>query len=303
MGFPSFDSGASEYQEFYIPASAPDARSTTRTSRASSLKWLFPILMFSAGVSAFWLSGTAMTSNETTQNAVQVTAPAVAEAPQDVAAPLRWNAEMLAVSAAPNPAPAEAMVVLSLSELEDLQAAKEELAVARSLEAEAALHDLLPTEKLVDIEDVRQEQLVTLAALPKVVEVIEGVQSAAFSCVETLRDVASMSTVYFESGSAELDANARSLVQRVGAAAAKCPEAQVQISGHSDSSGSDLANLNLSWLRAESALRELESQDFAAARFEAVGFGARLPSSQGDVSDFDQDRRVEFKVILAPRQN
>ncbi len=138
---------------------------------------------------------------------------------------------------------------------------------------------------LEPVEEVLQ------AAAPEVAEPLPA------SCMDEIRDLAATSTIYFSTGSAQLDANGLNLLRTIGSAVAACPQVVVQITGHSDSTGDDATNLSLSWQRADNAISALSALGIDTSRFEPVGFGARAPYSQGDNSNPELDRRVEFTVM------
>jgi outer membrane protein OmpA-like peptidoglycan-associated protein len=115
-------------------------------------------------------------------------------------------------------------------------------------------------------------------------------------CVVNLRRLAEDSTIYFLSGGAQLSPRGIAKARAVGAALTACPEAVVQVSGHSDASGNEQANIAMSWQRADNTIAILEGMGFDTSRMDPVGFGARLPLEQGDTSD-ELDRRVEFRVM------
>lgn len=60
-------------------------------------------------------------------------------------------------------------------------------------------------------------------------------------------------------------------------AIAACPYGTVEVAGHTDTTGADSSNYNLSWQRAELALDQLRKLGAGADRLLAVGYGARRP--------------------------
>ncbi len=122
-------------------------------------------------------------------------------------------------------------------------------------------------------------------------------QVASTDCVAELRNFATSQTILFASGSAELQADELPTLRKIGKMAEGCDRAFVQVTGHSDSSGTDIINLALSWQRADNTVATLAALGIDTAKFEPVGFGARAPSSQGDSSDEERNRRVEFVIF------
>lgn len=70
-----------------------------------------------------------------------------------------------------------------------------------------------------------------------------------------------------------------------------------KIIGHTDSSGSEDYNDQLSLLRAQEVKRFMVSDcGIASDRLEAVGVGERYPFNENDTKS-DENRRVEFQVV------
>lgn len=119
----------------------------------------------------------------------------------------------------------------------------------------------------------------------------------ALDCLVELRQISQNATIHFDVGSAQLSGSDLVRLSQLGRMANACPEAKIQITGHSDTTGSDFINFDLSWKRADSTLNAIAQLGLNTAQFEPVGFGARTPLSQGDASDDDRNRRVEFVVL------
>ncbi|WP_299147073.1 OmpA family protein [uncultured Tateyamaria sp.] len=116
-------------------------------------------------------------------------------------------------------------------------------------------------------------------------------------CVDTLAAQVAKTVLNFDAGSAEIRPDDLITLARVGAQINNCPAARVQIAGHSDTSGTDLINLQLSWTRAENTLNALASLDVDVSQFEAVGFGSRAPLTEGSDAEDAINRRVELRVM------
>ncbi|SDW65033.1 OmpA family protein [Litoreibacter albidus] len=126
---------------------------------------------------------------------------------------------------------------------------------------------------------------------------------AAPDCITELRQITNNATFYFGIGSAELSGADLVRLSRLGRMANACPEARIQITGHSDTTGSDLINFDISWKRADSTMNALAQLGLDITQFEPVGFGARTPLSQGGSTDDDRNRRVEFVVLRDDARN
>jgi OOP family OmpA-OmpF porin len=104
--------------------------------------------------------------------------------------------------------------------------------------------------------------------------------------------------VEFEFNSDVLTPEGRETVEEVGALLRSLPGVDVEISGHTDSTGDDEFNLDLSKRRADAVRTYLVEQGLAGARFETAGFGETRPIADNETPEGRQrNRRTEFRVI------
>ncbi len=76
------------------------------------------------------------------------------------------------------------------------------------------------------------------------------------------------------------------------------PETYIDVSGHTDSDGSDAYNLDLSRQRARSVANYLEARGVSSARIATQGFGESEPiASNATASGKQQNRRVEIRIV------
>ncbi len=102
--------------------------------------------------------------------------------------------------------------------------------------------------------------------------------------------------VSFATGSAELTRDAKSVLDNVADSLAQRKDVEVEIAGHTDSTGSDALNQSLSQRRAESARSYLISKGVAADRLTAKGYGESSPvDTNKTAAGRANNRRVEFK--------
>jgi OOP family OmpA-OmpF porin len=77
------------------------------------------------------------------------------------------------------------------------------------------------------------------------------------------------------------------------------PDLRLEISGHTDASGSASRNDELSKERAESVKTYLAGKGIDAARLDAVGLGSARPIADNATrKGREQNRRIEFKVVV-----
>ena len=77
----------------------------------------------------------------------------------------------------------------------------------------------------------------------------------------------------------------------------KYPDTNILLEGHTDATGSDEYNLNLSKLRAQSVSNYLSGQQVNVSRFSIMGYGEGQPIATNDTEDGRQlNRRVEVAI-------
>jgi len=107
-------------------------------------------------------------------------------------------------------------------------------------------------------------------------------------------------SVHFKSGSTNLAKDSETLLNDVGDILVKWEKVNVEIGGHTDSSGSDALNLKLSQKRAE-AVRDYLLKHFPAissGRLIAKGYGETQPVADNNTKEGkEKNRRVEVKVL------
>jgi OmpA-OmpF porin, OOP family len=141
----------------------------------------------------------------------------------------------------------------------------------------------------------------------------DGVLDPADRCPGTPRGVAvdssgcpqqgeiTLAGVGFETNSATLTTASRAVLDPVAANLKKYPELQIELQGHTDSSGADQYNLSLSQRRADSVREYLLAQGVAASQVVARGYGETQPVSDNSTpAGRTQNRRVVMNVLRNP---
>lgn len=104
--------------------------------------------------------------------------------------------------------------------------------------------------------------------------------------------------VNFELNSAQLTVNAETILDGVAATLNSSPGFNVELQGHTDSTGSDSYNMNLSQNRAKSVKSYLVGKGVDGSRLTARGYGEEQPMASNDTkAGRAQNRRVELKVL------
>lgn len=102
-------------------------------------------------------------------------------------------------------------------------------------------------------------------------------------------------SINFESGSAYISPTSAAIIEGLGERLTACTGMSVGVGGHTDSTGSDETNMNISRERAKVVAAALSEQGVAAARITATGYGSSQPLVAGDGANA-ANRRIEFTL-------
>jgi OOP family OmpA-OmpF porin len=107
-----------------------------------------------------------------------------------------------------------------------------------------------------------------------------------------------LDNVTFESGSATLTPESEDVLRQAGRGLEKYPDLEVEIEGHTDTSGPAANNLRLSQQRADAVRSFLLSNfNLSASNITAKGYGETRPEvEERTAADRTRNRRVEMRV-------
>lgn len=107
-----------------------------------------------------------------------------------------------------------------------------------------------------------------------------------------------LNNVFFETASAELSPASRTELQRLTMLLTENPDLQIEVRGHTDSTGSHAFNLELSENRAGSVVRFLIRQGIDPSRMSYKGYADTMPVDTNDTAEGRaRNRRTEFIVL------
>ncbi len=103
--------------------------------------------------------------------------------------------------------------------------------------------------------------------------------------------------VTFAVDSTAISPRMREVLDDVAASMIQYPNSLIDVMGHTDSTGSEQYNLDLSRRRAESVANFLVSRGVARARIETIGYGESYPVADNTTeAGRAQNRRVEIRI-------
>jgi OOP family OmpA-OmpF porin len=127
---------------------------------------------------------------------------------------------------------------------------------------------------------------------------VAAVPLTAARCAVLLNAEMARRGVGFAPGSAVIDAEGPGVLDRAAAILRRCPDARIEIGGHTDSQGSAEFNRRLSLARAEAVRSGLAERGVAAGRLTAEGYGESRPIAGNDTPEGRaRNRRIAFRPL------
>jgi outer membrane protein OmpA-like peptidoglycan-associated protein len=152
----------------------------------------------------------------------------------------------------------------------------------------------------VESDARRQEVMQQLASLPAAANWQTDLTLLAplDVCRQKVAAFATRNAILFQSGSTRIADESLGAVDELAADLAICPDAAVNVEGHTDADGEDDANLALSVARAEAVVDALIERGIAFQRLYAVGYGESLPIADNDsAAGKKANRRIAFSFL------
>jgi OmpA-OmpF porin, OOP family len=116
-------------------------------------------------------------------------------------------------------------------------------------------------------------------------------------CQQLFSEILAKGKIRFEPGRATIDRDSAGLLDRLIETALRCPTANIEIAGHTDTDGEDAFNQALSEKRAQAVTDYLVKAGLPADRFIAKGYGSSQPVATNDTDEGKaQNRRIDFLV-------
>ena len=134
-------------------------------------------------------------------------------------------------------------------------------------------------------------------------DVLASSEAAAVSREGNLLAVTFKGDVTFDTNSTVVRPGLQSEITRVATVMNQYPNTLVRVEGHTDSTGSDDYNMDLSNRRAAAVRNLLTSRGVDDSRIDVVGYGESMPVATNDTEAGRQkNRRVEIKIAPQTQQ-
>ena len=182
-------------------------------------------------------------------------------------------------TAGPAPAPAPSLDDTRLKA--EAEARRRAAAAAVAAEAEA--------KKQAELARQRAEEAAKLAAARRMAD--------AGRCQRELAEVIRSGIITFQRASAEIDPKSLPTLNRLAVIANSCPDAQIEVAGHTDAEGTPERNKRLSDRRSLAVYDILVKAGVSPSRLAANGYGETQPVAPNDTPENRaRNRRIEFNV-------
>jgi OOP family OmpA-OmpF porin len=124
-----------------------------------------------------------------------------------------------------------------------------------------------------------------------------GATLATAACQPVFAGLLAKGKILFETGGAGLQGSSRPILDYLIGAAQRCPQAEIEVAGHTDSDGAEDMNLELSERRAKAVVAYLAHAGIDVSRISARGYGQDKPIASNETPEGKaQNRRIEFTV-------
>ncbi|MFK8014160.1 MAG: OmpA family protein [Gammaproteobacteria bacterium] len=131
-----------------------------------------------------------------------------------------------------------------------------------------------------------------------IVPALDRSPQAAARCQSAINERLASETITFDTGSSDISQRSTTLVDDLVTLVKSCPDARIEIAGHTDDQGTESNNLSLSQRRAESVMEYFVRNGVKLGRLAAVGYGEGQPLVENKTAaDRARNRRIEFRVL------
>ncbi len=130
---------------------------------------------------------------------------------------------------------------------------------------------------------------------------LAGVEGASIQRDNEVLAVTFKSDVLFDVDSSALKPGGYDELQRVAGVLNNYPQTRMQIAGHTDSTGSEQYNLQLSQRRADAVKSQLVSYGVAPSRITTIGYGESKPIA-GNNTEAGRQLNRRVAITITPQQ-
>jgi OOP family OmpA-OmpF porin len=117
------------------------------------------------------------------------------------------------------------------------------------------------------------------------------------SCDILINELLNSDPINFASGRVKIKNESFELLENIKSTALGCPNANFEVSGHTDSTGKHSLNMKLSEQRAQAVINHLAGLGLNTTKYTATGYGPSRPIADNNTNEGrTRNRRIEFKL-------
>ena len=132
--------------------------------------------------------------------------------------------------------------------------------------------------------------------------IVSSATAEADACRNRLRGEIDSHSVSFSLSSATITSASRTHLSELGSMMRACPQFSIEITGHTDTTGAEAHNRQLSQRRADAVAAFLTENGVSAQRLSARGVGSAEPLADNRTRDGRQrNRRIDLDLIFDPQ--
>ncbi|WP_078120458.1 OmpA family protein [Thiosocius teredinicola] len=150
----------------------------------------------------------------------------------------------------------------------------------------------------VDSEELRSKVATDIAAALNETYTVENALAVNGNSQTVLDDTLADRVVEFNVGKATLTNEGQQILDEIATAMDTLGNPQIQVIGHTDSTGNRLANIGLSLARADTVKAYLANKGIPETQMTALGAGPDHPITSNDTAEGRaKNRRIEFRIV------
>ena len=131
-----------------------------------------------------------------------------------------------------------------------------------------------------------------------IIQKVSQKSEMATNCQQQFNQLLSETSIRFKFAQSDIDPVSMDLLDKLTASVRQCEQITIEIAGHTDSSGDNNRNIQLSHRRAEAVREALVSRGIEAEQLLVTGYGQNKPVADNSTPEGRAlNRRIELNIL------